>query len=190
MAKSHWFAAAAALALGAGACAHAEEDEQLSPRGLYVGAGLTQSRYDGQGFNLRHNTDNNVKGIVGFRITDHFAAEANYIDFGGVDAPAQTPSTYPFRVKAKGYSAFAVGLVPMHCGDIYGKLGAARVDSDGSRGGLLFSDNTTKVAYGAGVQVRFAQVGVRAEYEKFSTNRVGDLDVITLGATYTFGRNP
>lgn len=189
MARNYWAVAATAIALGAFGSARAE-DEQLAPRGLYLGAGLTQSRYNGSGFNLRRNTDNNVKGIIGFRVTDHFAAEANYIDFGSVSAPAQTPATYPFNVKAKGYSAFAVGLVPMHWGDIYGKLGAARVDSDGARSGLLFRDNTTKVAYGAGLQVRFAQFAVRAEYEKFSTNRVGDLDVITLGATYTFGQNP
>lgn len=189
MTKTFWAAAAAATALGTGAIAHAD-DEQVAPHGLYLGAGLTQSRFDGNGFDLRHNTDNNVKGILGMRFTDHFAAEANYIDFGSVDAPAQTPATYPFRVKAKGYSAFAVGLVPLRWGDVYGKLGAARVDSDGARSGLLFSDNATKVAYGAGVQVHFAQFGVRAEYEKYTTNRVGDLDVITLGATYTFGRNP
>jgi hypothetical protein len=190
MSKRYWAATATALTLGACAWAQAADDEQLAPHGFYLGAGLTQSRYDGRGFNLDHNTDNNVKGIVGYRFSDHFAAEANYIDFGSVHAPAQTPATYPFNVKAKGYSAYAVGLVPLRWGDVYGKLGAARVDSDGARSGLLFSDNTTRIAYGAGVQVRFAQFAVRAEYEKYTTRRVGDLDVITLGATYTFGSNP
>jgi hypothetical protein len=188
---SNSFRAAIAASLTLAACAAAQaDDEQLAPHGFYLGGGLTQSRYDGRGFNLDRNTDNNAKGILGMRFTDNFAVEANYIDFGSVHAPAQTPATYPFNVKAKGYSAYAVGLVPLKWGDVYGKLGAARVDSDGARAGLLFKDGANKIAYGAGVQVRLAQFGIRAEYEKFSTNQIGDLDVVTLGATYTFGNNP
>ena len=37
------------------------------------------------------------------------------------------------------------------------------------------------------VSICLQNLGIHAEYEKFDTDVVGDLDLITVGATYSFG---
>jgi opacity protein-like surface antigen len=71
--------------------------------------------------------------------------------------------------------------------DLYLKAGLARLDADGNMGAVVFEDKKTEFAYGAGLQFRLTNFAIRAEYEKYDTDVVGDLDLITLGATYTFG---
>ena len=59
---------------------------------------------------------------------------------------------------------------------------------EGRFGDVAFNDDDTEFAYGAGVRLRLMEnFAINAEYEKFDTDVVGDLDLITLGATYSFG---
>lgn len=156
--------------------------------GVYVGAGITRSHFKSSNFNLDDvdNNDNSWKAILGFRANRNFGVEANYIDFGKASAPAQ-PSGGPFQVKPKGFGVEGVGFAPMGPVDLFLKAGIARLDAKGNIGAATFSDKKTEFAYGAGLQFRLANFAVRAEYEKYDTDVVGDLDLITLGATYTFG---
>ena len=71
--------------------------------------------------------------------------------------------------------------------DLYAKAGAARIDGEGRFGDVAFNDDDTEFAYGAGVRLRLQNFGIHAEYEKFDTDVVGDLDLISIGATYSFG---
>ena len=64
---------------------------------------------------------------------------------------------------------------------------SAMLDGEGRFGDLGFQDDATEFAYGAGIRLRLQNFGIHAEYEKFDTDVVGDLDLITLGATYSFG---
>ncbi len=52
---------------------------------------------------------------------------------------------------------------------------------------MFFDDKSTEFAYGLGVQWNLGNLGLRAEYEKYDTDVIGDLDVISLGAVFTFG---
>ena len=158
------------------------------PTGVYVGAGVTRSHFDADNFTSDDidNNDNSWKAILGFRMNRNFALEANYIDFGKASAPA-FGTVGPYEVKAKGYSAYGVGLAPIGPVDLFLKAGIARLDADGNIGAVLFDDKKTEFAYGAGLQLRLAQFAIRAEYEKYDTDVVGDLDLITVGFTYTFG---
>ncbi len=79
----------------------------------------------------------------------NFALEANYIDFGKASAPA-FGTVGPYEVKAKGYSAYGVGLAPIGPVDLFLKAGIARLDADGKIGAVLFEDKKTEFAYGAG----------------------------------------
>ncbi len=158
------------------------------PTGVYVGAGITRSHFNSDNFSLDDvdNNDNSWKAILGFRANRNFGVEANYIDFGKASAPAQ-PSGGPFEVKPKGFGIQGVGYAPIGPVDFFLKAGVARLDAKGNVGAVLFSDKKTEFAYGAGVQLRLAQFAIRAEYEKYDTDVVGDLDLITAGFTYTFG---
>lgn len=177
-------AAAPLLILAAQASAQTADP----PLGPYVGAGITRSHFDSSSFDLDDvdNNDNSWKAIAGYRMHRNFAVEANYIDFGKASAPAQ-PSGGPFQVKPKGFGVQAVGLAPAGPVDFFLKAGVARLDAKGNVGAVTFSDKKTEFAYGAGLQFRLSSFAIRAEYEKYDTDVVGDLDLITLGATFTFG---
>jgi OOP family OmpA-OmpF porin len=177
-------AIAASLALSGTALA---QDVDVEP-GVYVGAGLTQSRWDADNFDVDDldDEDNSWKILAGYRFNPYFAVEGNYIDFGEATAPL-TPASEAFDAEAKGFALYAVGLVPVSNFDLYAKAGAARIDGEGRFGAVNFEDDDTEFAYGAGVRWRLQNFGIQAEYEKFDTDVVGDLDLISLGVTYSFG---
>ena len=107
------------------------------------------------------------------RFSRNFGVEANYIDFGEASAP-ETPLGARFDAEAKGFA-------------LYAKVGAAQIDGEGRFGDVGFQDDATEFAYGAGIRLRLQNLGIHAEYEKFDTDVVGDLNLITVGATYSFG---
>ena len=61
--------------------------EGTAPLGLYVGGGITQSRFDATTFSV-DNKDKSWKAIAGWRFQDYAAMEINYVDFGNATAPA------------------------------------------------------------------------------------------------------
>jgi hypothetical protein len=156
--------------------------------GFYLGGGLTQSRFDNDDFDVDDidNEDNSWKAILGARPHRNFAIEANYVNFGEATQPS-VPAGGPFEADADGYALFAMGIAPLGPIELYGKLGISRIDSDGNVGAVFFEDEATEMAYGAGIQFRIGALGLRAEYEKYDTDVIGDLDLITVGLTYTFG---
>jgi hypothetical protein len=156
-------------------------------KGFYAGGAITQARFDDDNFSLADvdDEDNSWKVIGGYRFHENFGAELSYVDFGELSAQ-QLTGTGSFSAEAKGLTAFAVGFIPVPYVDLFAKIGVAKIDAK-TRGLVTnFDDNTTEFAYGAGAQWRWRNLAVRAEYEKFDTDIIGDLDLISLGATYTF----
>lgn len=124
--------------------------------------------------------DTAFKLIAGFRPFDWFAVEASYVDFG---KPDDSVLGERFEAEADGFSAFAVGFLAIGPVDIFGKLGGINWDSNFS-GGL--KNNGTDFAYGVGAQFRFLSLSLRAEYEGFDLSDVDDLNMVSIGLTYTF----
>lgn len=156
--------------------------------GFYVGGGLNQSRFDTDNFSVSDidDEDNSWKAIAGFRFNPNFALEANYIDFGKATSPSLAIGG-PFGAEADAFALYAVGLWPIGSLDLYAKVGAAQINAKGRVAAVLFKDDATEFAYGAGLQYRWGALAARAEYEKYDTDVIGDLDLITVGLTYTFG---
>ena len=173
-------AMAAIAVLGASAASATE--------GFYLGAAGMQSRFDSSNFDLSDvdNEDTGWKIISGYRSMPNFAIEGAYMRFGNSTAPSVAASG-PYRAKASAIAAFGLGIWPAGPVDLFLKAGAARIHSKGNVGAVFFSDNHIEFAYGAGLQFNMERFGIRAEYEKFNTNVIGDLDVISIGANYTFG---
>jgi OOP family OmpA-OmpF porin len=175
----------AAVALGMGSAARTASGADYEPAsGFYIGGGITQSRFDSGTFTLDHK-DHGWKAIAGARLNRNFGFEANYVDFGKAQAPAGALLGPP-GTSATAISAFALGLMPVSMLDLYVKAGAARTKAKGQIGGTQFSDHSTKFAYGAGAAFNLANFSLRLEYEKYNMPSVRDLDLITLGAVYTF----
>ena len=175
---------ASLLVLFAGA---AQADDDLL--GLYAGAGITRAKVEDifhSNFNLSNTSWRIYAGLhpTGFP----FGVDVDYMDLGSADS--QTFQG-PAHADTKAFAAYAVGYVPIPVPDIdvYGKAGLARWSFDGSlpRQGLLgLSENGTDFAWGVGGQVHFlGRFAVRIEYEHFNIREADDVQLYSLGVSYT-----
>lgn len=189
-------------------CAGARADDLL---GLYVGAGVGESHVRNEvssianvnGFIQNHT---GWKALIGIRPISFLGAELEYADFGhpGVSG-AQTliPGIiYNENVSQKAGSAFGLLYwpLPVPILDLYGKAGVSRLQTVVNASVTCVApvatcvpnpvtyhqDSTnTRFAYGAGVQAKFLNLGVRAEYERISAP-AGSPDLYSLIATWSF----
>ena len=71
--------------------------------------------------------------------------------------------------------------------DLLARVGAIDWDASISSPGLgSFSDDGTDLTYGVGAQFRVWSLSLRAEYERFDISDADDVDMISLGVTWTF----
>jgi hypothetical protein len=153
--------------------------------------------------------DTGWKIMLGMRPISLIGAELDYIYFGHPSTVAQTSVTglnYPADLRVTAPSAFGVfyAPIPAPAFDLYGKIGVSSLHStvNATEGLIAIScaraqictpipvylhrDQTdTRLAYGAGVQVKLARFAVRAEYERISAS-TGDPSLMSLGLTYRF----
>ena len=159
--------AAGALAL-AMAPAHAVGVPGAS---LYMGAGIGQSDADLSASDLGvtsfDKSDLGWKIFLGGRFVSVFGAELDYLNFG-------KPSGGGAEAKYKALAGFGMFYVPLPLPilDIYAKAGVARLDSNLRVNTSSFSTKDTKLAYGAGVQLKFGSFAIRGEYERFKVEDV------------------
>jgi OOP family OmpA-OmpF porin len=134
--------------------------------------GLSAADFDGD--------DTAFKVIAGFRPLDWFGVEASYVDFG---SPDDRVAGQRIKADTDGVSAFAVGFLDVGPFDLYAKLGGINWDSKLSGG---IKADGTDFAYGVGAQFRLLSLSIRAEYEAFDVSDVDDLNMVSVGLTYTF----
>lgn len=160
----------------------------VAAQGVYLGGSALQSRFDSDDFDVEDvdEEDTGWKAFVGVRPMQYFAIEGGFTQFGEAQAPSVAVGG-PFESKAEALSLFGVGILPAGPVDLFAKAGIARIKSEGNVGAVFFDDKETEFAYGVGAQFNLGRLGFRAEYEKFDTDTIGDLDVISLGVVFTFG---
>lgn len=151
--------------------------------GIYVGGSLGQANVEiDEGPIDIDGDDTGFKVIAGIRPLDWLGVEANYVNFGEVEDDG-------LELDADGISAFAVGFLAVGPVDLFAKGGLVSWDSsvglDGVSGDLR-SDDGTDLAYGVGAQFRVWSLSLRAEYEVFDVDDVDDLNMISVGFTFTF----
>jgi Outer membrane protein beta-barrel domain len=178
--------------------------------GLYAGAGFGESHVRADR-TLAGGLDSDVtrqrpawKGIMGIRPLPFIGAEFEYTDFGDAHYHefSYSPPAGPVGdVHSTAESLFGVLYLPIPVPllDIYGKAGAARLQTSvsGADVGIFcpvtlpgcpyFSSHeaTTNFAFGGGVQFKLSALGVRAEYERINAN-YGSPDLVSVGLTWTF----
>lgn len=186
----------------------AQADEAIAGNllGLYGGGAVGQARVEaGSGGFVPSSTDHfgenhsAFKIMMGIRPISLLGAELAYIDFGH---PSGSLGGAPADMELKGVAAFAVLYLPLPVFDAYVKAGGARLQSTINGNayqacilGLPGScqpmvpfrvDRTnTHFAAGAGVQIKFGSLAVRAEYERFTTVG-GNPSLLSLGLTWKF----
>ena len=164
--------------------------------GVYVGAGVTQTRINNVGGDFGTNNlddfrihDNNWKIIAGARFLSIIGAEVNYINLGKEN---RFSGNDQFHGDAKAWTGYLLGYVPLPVPflDIYGKVGYARTTLDTRletpSDFIRIHDSSNNFAYGGGVQVKFGSIAARLEYERFDVRHTDGVKLLTLGATYMF----
>ena len=151
--------------------------------GVYLGAAVSQSKIDYDAGTSRFDGDDTkFKIIAGVRPLDWLAIEVNYVDFGKIEDSVAQQSL-------KGLDAYVVGLFEIGLVDFYAKAGVVRWDQDIDFRNVALSDQSDTgydPAYGGGIQFHFGSFSVRGEYERFAIGDNTDVDLISLGVTWTF----
>ncbi len=155
--------------------------------GIYIGGSVGQAnikeRDDFTGLQL-DGDDTGFKAIVGIRPLDFLGFELNYVDLG---RSKDTVAGVDLTADAKGIDAFAVGFLGLPFMDLFAKAGVISWDAKVSARGLgSLSDDGQDFAWGLGAQVHFGSAALRAEYEKFDIGDIDDVNLISVGFTWTF----
>jgi hypothetical protein len=165
--------------------------------GLYLGASVGQTTLEIDEVDLDLGSfdfeadDTAYKVVVGYRLLGFFAVEGSYIDFGSLSDQVDTiEGTASLEAELTAFDAVAMGMLPLGIADLFVKAGVVAWEADFSSAlGELSeheSDSGTDLVYGAGAQVRFKSLAVRAEVEFFDVSDADNLYLISVGATYTF----
>ena len=174
---------AAIAALGSLSLAAVAPQAAAADNGFYLGAGITQTEFDIDGFGSDGLDDNSFKLIAGFRPLDWLAVEANYIDLGGESA--DDPDFGEISVDTRALTVSALAIAEVGVIDLFARVGFANWNIDVETDFGDASDDGWEPTYGVGVGAHFGSLGVRAEYETFSADDV-DIDTLSLSFTYTF----
>jgi OOP family OmpA-OmpF porin len=129
----------------------------------------------------------------GYRFFQYFALEGGYVDFGTAKYRASgmvnaggslIPAGYSADFEAKGFTAAAVGAVPLHDGfELHAKLGSLFADTEISErlsgGGITvsdsFSSNSQDIFYGLGLGLHLGEHwNFSLDWQQFAN--VGDED--------------
>jgi len=168
-------------------------------KGIYLGAGLGVSSLKVSDFtpdyaHLRfEDSDLGVKLFAGWRVSNYFAVEAGYTNFGDV-RQWQGGNLQFFKEADIGVSmlsAEAVGLIPLSDKfDFYGKLGYAswdlsiRTTSEGETEDL--STSGWDPTFGIGLALRFKKFGGRIEGDWLEIPDFGQVFLLSASLTYIF----
>jgi Outer membrane protein beta-barrel domain len=157
--------------------------------GIYLGGSIGESgvSYDESVFGEDFSFDadsTGFKAIAGWRFLDALAVELNYVDLGSGDDQV---AGQKIEADVDGISLSAVGFLPIGPVDLFARVGAIDWDASISSPGLgSVSDDGTDLTYGVGAQFRVWSLSLRAEYERFDISEADEVDMISLGVTWTF----
>ena len=195
--------------IAAGAVGTATPALADNPLGVYIGAGAGVSNVGNDNYPYNYGYNGNFgsnlvwKVMAGVRPISIVGAEVEYIDFGSNNGhDGYYGNSYYFGPNShpKATVLYGVGYLPLPFIDVFGKLGAARLQTDitsfayppgyqncGTCTPIPYrtdqSDN--KFAYGVGVQTHFQDFAFRAEYEGI-TSQYGNPAAFTVGFSWTF----
>ena len=134
--------------------------------------------------------DNVYKAFVGYEYNRYFATEAFYADLGKVELKGNGVSNTDLESKAYGLSL--VGKLPItDWFELFAKAGMAKweTDVDGHLGNAsvdLDDNDGIDPVYGAGAQLNFHPLLLRAEYERYDFDSDYEVDSFTASVGWQF----
>ena len=178
------FIAFAALAAGMAAVPAKSADNGIYLGGSVGAAGVkADDSFEGSSFSYDAGSTG-YKLIAGWRFLDWLAVEADYVDLGSGSDKVQGVE---LETDVNGVSLSAVGFLPIGPVDLMARVGAINWSADLRAPGFGgISDEGTDLTWGVGAQFRILSLAIRAEYEQFDIADANTVDMISLGATWTF----
>jgi OmpA-OmpF porin, OOP family len=171
--------------------------------GFYVGGGFGQFNLDidnagdfGSGIDqIVEDDDTSWKLFAGYRFNPYFSLEAAYINLGDLEERiTASGSNGRYKVGIDGWSAMALGTLPLGGWELIGKAGYYFYDSKlstnlGNPGSGSFIDSSSSgedFVYGVGLGYTVLErLNLRVEYERFDLP-TGDSDALWLSAAWRF----
>ncbi len=167
------------LAIGLAAVMAVTISTPTFAEGFYIGAGISQSFIDKNGFD---EDDTSGKVFGGYSFNDYLAIEGAYYDFGDISDGNNS-------AEIDGISLAVVGKLPVsNRFTLFGKVGGHDWDADttGAVSGQISSDSDTDAFYGLGVEYSISQsISLRGELERYEVEDL-DVDVATIGISFNF----
>jgi hypothetical protein len=155
--------------------------------GIYLGASIGQANTKlDEGFTDGFDADDTgYKFILGIRPLDWLGFEASYVDLGQAD---DRVDGVRLRSDVDGIAAYAIGFLAVGPVDVFAKGGAITWDASVTSPDLNLSadDDGTDLAFGVGAQFRVWSLSLRAEYEIFDIGSADDVNLLSVGVTWTF----
>lgn len=155
--------------------------------GFYAGASVGQTEVDYvlvTGATINDDSDTSWKIFVGYDLTENFAVEAAYRDFGENTATILGHQT---KIEGDAFSVSLLGKLPVNDQfNLFAKLGYADVDAKATVSGIgSVGASDSDFIYGIGADYALTDsLVVRAEWEEIST--VDEISTVSVGLGYRF----
>lgn len=147
----------------------------------YIGGSAGKSDVEVSSFD----DDFGLKFFGGYNFNNYVSVEAAAINLGEFDRKNSIDVVDVFGVEAS-----VVGRIPIGRFAIFGKAGIFVWDADASVGNVVFaSDDGADPTYGFGFEYNFkhSRWSLRGEWQKFEDVSGSDLELLSVGARYSFG---
>ncbi len=141
----------------------------------YIGVGGNRASIDDSDFD---DDDTTYNAALGLMFNDFVGIEIGYYDLGKYESGAGDIDNDAWT------GALLIAAPIGRSSNIYGKLGAARLESSGTLFGVPFDSDETENFYGAGINFGAGPVALYVEWTQFDTER--DVDVIGAGIRLLF----
>ena len=124
------------------------------------------------------------RGSLGADLTDYFAIEASFVDFGSVNANVLGQDII---ASADGTELAVIARIPL--GDSFAfaaRVGSLWWDASTSVAGVSASDSDNDVSYGVGFELRpIERIGIGLGYDRYNLDDL-DVDMLTVGFRFSF----
>lgn len=141
----------------------------------YLGVGGNRASIDDSDFD---DSDTTYSAALGLMFNDFVGIEIGYYDLGKFESGAGD-------IENEAWTGALLLSAPIsNSSNIYGKVGAARLDSTGTLFGVPFDSDETENFYGAGINFGVGPVALYLEWTQFDSDR--DVDVIGAGVRLLF----
>jgi hypothetical protein len=168
VAAALWAAVAYASAAGA------------ADSGFYAGGsvGPSDEHFDASTFNVG-SSSSGFQIALGYQALAVLAGELDYVGFGRASAGINYADNY-------GVELAALGALPTPIVQPYGRLGLMNWHTDAHSPNLSFDRSGSDLAYGAGLESNWGNLGARIEFDKFEVSHASTMNLATIGLTWRF----